>query len=84
MSPELDVTWLHGFRATATSGQYRGSRIEVEAKTPELVLFTIEGTPTGCSRSVAWEASATDHEGVIEWLEEFGLLHQAELYASTR
>lgn len=71
----LSTRWskLHGLSSLATEGKYAGCTIAIEVPGPEIVLFAITGTPTRGVTAVSWEASATDDEGVQEWLTSFGL-----------
>lgn len=75
----LSTRWskLHGLSSLATEGKYAGCTITIEVPGPEIVLFAITGTPTGGVTAVSWEASATDDEGVQEWLTSFGLTSAA-------
>ncbi|GAB2578720.1 hypothetical protein GCM10009593_16410 [Microlunatus antarcticus] len=72
---DLSVWWatLHGLTAVATEGEYAGCTVTIEVRGSGVVLFAIEGTPIAGGEAVSWEASATDDQGVQEWLASFGL-----------
>lgn len=81
VAPDRDLRsrWskLHGLSLVATEGEYAGCTITIEVPGPGLVLFAIAGTPTAGAEAVSWEASATDDQGVYEWLTSFGLTSAA-------
>lgn len=76
---DLSARWskLHGLSLLATEGEYAGCTITIKVPGPGVVLFAIAGTPTAGAEAVSWEASATDDQGVHEWLTSFGLTSAA-------
>lgn len=74
-----DIGNLAGFKGVALSGIYKNCEIEIEIDA-EVALITITGIPAGSTNEVAWEASASDLQGVWEWMDDFGLVAEAKSY----